>query len=68
MKIALVSWESRHSIAVGGLAAHVSDLAAALQQRDRWRGRSVGVTLCGGNVDRALFARVLAGDDDRGWR
>lgn len=33
MRIALLSWESRHSIAVGGLAAHVSDLAAALQQR-----------------------------------
>lgn len=33
VKIALLSWESRHSISVGGLAAHVSDLAAALQQR-----------------------------------
>ena len=33
MKIALLSWESLHSIAVGGLAPHVSELAAALQRR-----------------------------------
>lgn len=30
MRIALLSWESRHSIHVGGLAEHVSELAAAL--------------------------------------
>jgi hypothetical protein len=24
--------------------------------------KTIGVTLCGGNVDRELFARVLAGD------
>ena len=33
MRIALLSWESLHSIAVGGLAPHVSELAAALQRR-----------------------------------
>ncbi|MEK6797920.1 MAG: glycosyltransferase [Planctomycetota bacterium] len=33
MRIALLSWESLHSIAVGGLAAHVSELAAALSRR-----------------------------------
>jgi threonine dehydratase len=54
-----------HNAAEGAGAA---SLAAALQQRERWRGRSIGVTLCGGNVDRALFARVLAGDDGKGWR
>lgn len=32
MRIAMLSWESLHSIAVGGLAAHVSNLAAALQR------------------------------------
>lgn len=32
MRIAILSWESLHSIAVGGLAAHVSNLAAALQR------------------------------------
>jgi glycosyltransferase involved in cell wall biosynthesis len=30
MRIALLSWESLHSVAVGGVAAHVSELAAAL--------------------------------------
>jgi glycogen synthase len=33
MRIALLSWESLHSIAVGGVAAHVTELAAALQRR-----------------------------------
>jgi len=33
MRIALVSWESMHSIAVGGLAAHVTELGAGLQRR-----------------------------------
>jgi len=32
MRIALFSWESLHSIAVGGLAVHVTELAAALQR------------------------------------
>jgi len=33
MRIALMSWESLHSIQVGGLAAHVSELARAMQAR-----------------------------------
>lgn len=33
MRIALFSWESLHSVAVGGVAAHVTELAAALQRR-----------------------------------
>lgn len=32
MKVALVSWESLHSIAVGGIAPHVTELAAALNR------------------------------------
>jgi hypothetical protein len=32
-----------------------------MQQRTPWRGQRVGVTLCGGNVDRAVLSRVLAG-------
>jgi glycosyltransferase involved in cell wall biosynthesis len=32
MRIALFSWESLHSIAVGGVAPHVTELAAALQR------------------------------------
>jgi glycogen synthase len=33
VKIAILSWESMHSIAVGGVAAHVSDLAGSLQRK-----------------------------------
>jgi len=33
MKIAMLSWESLHSIRVGGIAPHVSELAAALHVR-----------------------------------
>jgi glycosyltransferase involved in cell wall biosynthesis len=32
MRIALFAWESLHSIAVGGVAAHVTELAAAFQR------------------------------------
>eukprot|EP00928_Gymnodinium_smaydae_P014717 TRINITY_DN15417_c0_g1_i1.p1 TRINITY_DN15417_c0_g1~~TRINITY_DN15417_c0_g1_i1.p1 ORF type:complete len:384 (+),score=15.66 TRINITY_DN15417_c0_g1_i1:62-1213(+) len=33
MRVAIFSWESLHSIAVGGVAPHVTELAAALQRR-----------------------------------
>ncbi|MCX6777678.1 MAG: glycosyltransferase family 4 protein [Candidatus Micrarchaeota archaeon] len=33
MKIALLSWESLHSIPVGGLGVHVTELAAALERQ-----------------------------------
>ncbi|HLK46702.1 MAG TPA: glycosyltransferase family 4 protein [Bryobacteraceae bacterium] len=33
MRIALLSWESLHSIAIGGVAAHVTELAAALERK-----------------------------------
>ncbi len=47
-----------HNVAEGAGAAA---LAGALQQRARWAGRTVGLALSGGNVDSAVFARVLAG-------
>jgi threonine dehydratase len=47
-----------HNVAEGAGAA---GLAAATQQRERWRGRTVGVALTGGNVDTEVFARVLSG-------
>ena len=47
-----------HNVAEGAGAA---SLAGALQQRTRWAGRTVGVALTGGNVDSAVFAKVLAG-------
>jgi threonine dehydratase len=53
-----VMFSCTHNAAEGAGAA---SLAAALQQRSRYQGRTVGVTLCGGNVDRAVFARVLTG-------
>ena len=46
-----------HNVAEGAGAAA---LAGALLQRERWAGRSIGVPLTGGNVDSAVFARVLA--------
>ncbi len=45
-----------HNVAEGAGAA---SLAAALQQRARWAGKTVGVTISGGNVDSDVFARVL---------
>ncbi|MDR7563403.1 MAG: glycosyltransferase family 4 protein [Armatimonadota bacterium] len=33
MRVALLAWESLHSIAVGGVAVHVTELAAALERR-----------------------------------
>ena len=33
MRIALLSWESLHSISVGGVAAHVTELGAALERK-----------------------------------
>jgi len=33
MRIAFLTWESLHSVAVGGLAAHATELAAGLQRR-----------------------------------
>lgn len=33
MRVALLTWESLHSIPVGGVAAHVTELAAALQRK-----------------------------------
>jgi threonine dehydratase len=47
-----------HNVAEGAGAA---SLAAAMQQKDQWRGKTIGTTLCGGNVDADVFAKVLAG-------
>ena len=33
MRIAMLSWESLHSIAVGGVGVHVTELAAALERK-----------------------------------
>jgi threonine dehydratase len=52
-----VLFADTHNVAEGAGAA---GLAAAMQQRDRWRGRTIGVALTGGNVDSETFARVLS--------
>jgi threonine dehydratase len=52
-----VLFADTHNVAEGAGAAA---LAAAMQQRERWRGRTVGVPLTGGNVDTAVFASVLS--------
>jgi threonine dehydratase len=46
-----------HNVAEGAGAA---PLAAALQERDRLAGKRIAVIQSGGNIDRALFAEVLA--------
>jgi threonine dehydratase len=46
-----------HNVAEGAGAA---SFAAAWQERESLKGKIVGTTLCGGNVDSATFAKVLA--------
>lgn len=46
-----------HNVAEGAGAA---PLAAAMQERDRLRGKRIALVLSGGNVDRAVFQKVLA--------
>lgn len=45
-------WTDTHNLAEGAGAA---PLAALLQERERMAGRKVGLPLCGGNIDMALF-------------
>jgi threonine dehydratase len=62
MKAAMrMIFSETHNVAEGAGAA---PLAAALQERDRLRGRRVAVVQSGGNIDRPLFAQILteAGD------
>ncbi len=48
-----------HNVAEGAGAAA---WAAAVQERSRLQGRRVAVVLSGGNVDRPVFARILAAE------
>ncbi len=47
-----------HNLAEGACAAA---LAALLNEKDRMRGKRVGIILSGGNVDMPLYARILTG-------
>jgi len=53
-----VLYECTHNGAEGAGAAAVAALA---KEPDRVRGRKVAAVLSGGNVDREIFSRVLAG-------
>jgi threonine dehydratase len=55
-----IMFTDTHNVAEGAGAAA---LAAALQERERLAGKRVAVVLSGGNIDRALFAEVLAEAD-----
>ncbi|MEQ9121478.1 MAG: pyridoxal-phosphate dependent enzyme, partial [Alphaproteobacteria bacterium] len=46
-----------HNVAEGAGAA---PLAALLKERDRMRGKRVGLVLSGGNIDRDLYMQALA--------
>lgn len=52
-----------HNIAEGAGAA---PLAALNKERGKMAGRKVGVILTGGNIDRALYARILNEETDHG--
>ena len=51
-------FSTTHNVAEGAGAAGV---AAMLHDRGRVVGRRVATVLCGGNVDRTTFARILSG-------
>jgi threonine dehydratase len=51
-------YEDTHNLAEGAGAAA---FAGALQEKARLSGKRIGIVLTGGNVDRELYAAVLAG-------
>jgi len=51
-----VYYTDTHNLAEGAGAAA---LAALMQERDKMQGKRVGVILSGGNIDRAVYARVI---------
>ena len=57
-----IYFRAAHTIAEGAGAA---SLAALLSEKERMRGKRVGVILSGGNIDMAKFAAVLQGQTPR---
>lgn len=51
-------YSDTHQITEG---AGAGALAALMQERDRMKGRKVGVILSGGNIDKPVYLRALAG-------
>jgi glycosyltransferase involved in cell wall biosynthesis len=73
MRIAYLTWESLHSIAVGGVAVHVTELAAALQRRGhevhvftrmRWHGDGLHDVIHGVHYHRVPYAGAVDFVDD----
>jgi threonine dehydratase len=58
-------WTDTHNLAEGAGAA---PLAAALQEKDRLRGKRVGLVLSGGNIDFDLFRSWVMQDAAAGER
>jgi threonine dehydratase len=56
-----IMFTDTHSVAEGAGAAA---LAAAVQERGRLSGKRIALIQSGGNVDRALFAEILADPDE----
>jgi len=54
MRIAILSWESLHSIHIGGVAAHVSELACALERK----GHEVHVFTRMGRWDHPQYEKI----------
>jgi threonine dehydratase len=52
-------YEDAHQLTEGAGAAA---LAALMQERERMAGKRVGLVLSGGNIDRPVYLRALAGD------
>ena len=55
-------YEDTHNLAEGAGAAAFATL---MQERARMAGKRVGLILSGGNIDREMFAQVLAGQTPR---
>jgi threonine dehydratase len=52
-----IYYTDTHNLAEGAGAA---SLAALVQERERMQGKKVGVILSGGNIDRSVYAAVIA--------
>jgi len=55
MRIAMMSWESMHSISVGGVAIHVTELAAALERK----GHEVHIFTRLGNRNQPWYEQIF---------
>ena len=49
----------QHRNAAEGTGA--ASLPGAMRQHERWKGKRIGITVAGANVDSGMFARVLLG-------